>query len=172
MGVAASWQPEASSSGLRTTGSLERGEGRARGQVAWESREQLREWGSGGWQGDGGKDGDDELQLQWRRRRAPAPLFPSLSFSLSLLLILPCCSRWRQFFPPVRSCLRALPLVRSRPAKISQPAARPPPRRLARLRAASSPPRSPPRRLFPPRRRRRLGARLPPRPRNHPPPSD
>ena len=108
MGVAASWQPEASSSGLRTTGSLERGEGRARGQVAWESREQLREWGSGGWQGDGGKDGDDELQLQWWRRRAPAPLFPSLSFSLSLLLILPCCSRWRQFFPPVRSCLRAL----------------------------------------------------------------
>ena len=71
-----------------------------------------------------------------------------------------------------RPCAPACAHSRSRaaaPRKSVNPAARPPPRRLARLRAASSPPQ---RRLFPPRRRRRLGARLPPRPRGHPPPSD
>ena len=130
LGVAASWQPEASSSGLRTTGSLERGEGQAWGQEAWESREQLREWGFGGWQGDGGKDGDDELQLQWRRRRAPAPLFPFFIFPIP---------------PPYPSVL--LPLAPIFPARALLPARAParalPPREnqstlpLARLRAAS-----------------------------------
>ena len=77
--------------------------------------------------------------------------------------------------PPYPSVLLPLAPIFFLPArapaqrKSVNPAARLPPRRLARLRTASSPPQ---RRLFPPRRRRRLGARLPPRPRGHPPPSD
>ena len=59
---------------------------------------------------------------QGRGRRAPTPM----AAAGTLLLILPCCSRWRQFFPPVRSCLRALP---PRENQSTLP--------LARLRAAS-----------------------------------
>ena len=85
--------------------------------------------------GSGDPAGGREMEA--RTGTNEAPLFPSLSFSLSLLLILPCCSHWRQFFPPVRSCLCALlphenqstlPLARLHAASL---ASAPLPRRLS-----------------------------------------